>query len=104
MKSNQKEELVRSIIGVVIPLINKNGKALKVDNMQGIALSLEYEGFNFIYSTPFSKLETFPEYALNYGLDVWVKGEGKVLSVWWEPFDLVCFKHGDWIDKLLQNK
>jgi len=102
MNIKEKEKIVRAMIDVVIPYINKNGSALKDENSPGKALQLEVREFNLIYSTPFTRLEILPGEFAKYGLNVWANGQGKVLSVWWEPFDLRCFKNGQWVDKILQ--
>ena len=59
------------------------------------------EEFSCVYSTPFTRLESLPGQFESYGHDICVSGKGKVLSVWWEPFDLRCFKDGEWANKLL---
>ena len=102
-KCNSKtEDKVKAIIETAVSYVCKNGTPMFVENVPGKAIQLKHDKFMFVYSTPFTRLETLPGIYENYGLDIWVEGEGKVLSVWWEPFDLRCFKNGEWVNKVLQ--
>jgi hypothetical protein len=38
-----------------------------------------------------------------YGVDIWADGAGKVFSAWWEPFEIVVLKDGDWVRELLED-
>ena len=47
-----------------------------------------------------------PNEGYGYGLDIWVRGEGKVLNVLWsegQPMKIVSFRRGDWEAEFLER-
>ncbi len=103
---DEKEHLVRQIIKVAIKLLNDHGTFIKIGNIDGRLLTVKKGNLETMYTTPFNKFE-----GVDYLLDVWLKGTGKVLSLRWAGYtdypsnpndiDIVGFKRGDWINTLL---
>lgn len=81
--------------------MSRNAEMKEAAGITGKVLQGEYRNMSFFYTTLFNQVEILPCVFANYGLDVWVENQGKVLSIWWDPLEVVKFKRGDWIDKIL---
>ena len=78
LNKDEKEHLVRQIVKVAIKLLNEHGTFIKVGNIASRSLNVNKNDLEISYMTPFNKLE-----GVDYLLDVWLKGTGKVLSLRW---------------------
>jgi hypothetical protein len=96
LKRTENEALARQIIAVSLNLLDERGYTEDEFGGQGLVRCLDMEDIKMIHTNPFSKLIGMP--APN-GLDIWWKR--KVFSVWWDPFEIINFKYGEWMNELV---
>lgn len=87
-----KEALARRIKDSAQKMVRGQGILETISG--GQVLSLDTQTISIVHTTPFSG---FPGAPANYGIDIWVAGR-KVFSVWWEPFQVVAFHYGEWMN------
>lgn len=105
---DEKDYLIREIVKSAIKLLNDEGVFIKVRNLESRPISVKKGNMEVMYTTPFNKLED-----VNYLLDIWLKGSGKVLSLQWDTYvdhqdnpneiDIIGFKKGDWVRSLIEQ-
>ena len=87
-----KEALARRIKDSAQTMVRGQGILEAISG--GQVLSLDTQTISIVHTTPFSG---FPGAPANYGIDIWYAGR-KVFSVWWEPFQVVTFHYGEWMN------
>lgn len=99
--SQKREALIRSIRDRCLRYVKQNGEFMTTASTSGHPLGATLGTIQMAYTTRFVKVTYLPA---PEGLDVWAELNGKyqkVLSVWWDPIDLVSFKNGSWVDDIL---
>lgn len=99
MKSQRydRSAVAREVISTLVPLV-QSSLGGHVPGTGGVPdhSTLNIFDLDVVY-VPYAHLD--PVIGRSQGLlDVWCKGQGKVLSVAWEPLTIVGFKGGPWIE------
>ena len=92
LSKKDKENLAKRIKDSALEMIRAQGAIETVSG--GKVISLDTPAFSIAHTTPFSG---FRGVRAPYGLDIWHE-RLKVFSVWWEPFEIVAFRYGDWMN------
>lgn len=99
-----KEVLIRRIIGACLQHIAERGVFIDIANLASThPKEVTLGSISILHTSRFCRI---PAFAGKDVLDVWAPHNGKVkkvLSVWWEPLEIVSFKRGEWIDELLNS-
>jgi len=96
---DEKIALARQIAEVAVALVIREGVTEHFDQTGGTMRNLTYGRFRMTYITPEALVFGGPA---PYGIDIWDPMR-KVFSAWWEPFEVVSFRRGDWIYELVPN-
>jgi len=96
---DEKIAIAQRITATAVALVIRDGTLGRFDQTGGTHRSFTHGRFRMIYTTPESLCIGSPA---PYGLDIWDQ-TGKVFSTWWEPFEVVAFKRGDWVYELVPD-
>lgn len=101
---SDKDVLIRRIIGVCLHHIAERGVFVDIANLSsGRPKEVTLGSISILHTSRFCRI---PGLGGKDVLDVWATHNGKtrkVLSVWWEPLEVVSFKRGEWIDEILSS-
>lgn len=101
LKREERLFLARQVIDHSLALIAKDGEFVEIKNIDTRPKGLTTGNFHLMLTTPFNKIKD-----INYILDIWHEGKGKVFSVHWDKpsnLDIVNFKKGDWLVEFLSR-
>jgi hypothetical protein len=96
---HQKIALAQRITEVAVAFVIRNGTVERIDQTGGTQRTFKRGRFMMLYTTPESLFIGTPA---PYGLDIWNE-TGKVFSAWWEPFEVIGFRRGDWVHDLVPD-
>ncbi len=102
LKKEDKIKLAKQLRDKAIDIYEK-GIKLKENNRssRNDIISVEHKKLSILYNTPFHKLKGAPG---DYLLTTWCrKMGGKVFYVYWEQFEIVTFKYGEWMNTLIPD-
>jgi len=100
INKEEKKYLSRLIIDKALQLIEKEGKFIEIKNIDTKPKGVKKGKLDIQITTPFNKLE-----GVNYLVDIWLEGKGKVFSASWSELDnfhIINLKRGDWITILFK--
>lgn len=98
MTSVNRIGYARNVVESLVPLVERIGKRVEMPGFGGRALEARINGIAILLSRFGS-----PSSAGGAGgnlLDLWKAEGGKVLSVRWEPFNLIRFESGPWMETI----
>lgn len=100
MPRHDRSAVAKMAIKTLLPLIKSNG--VSRDSLPDEPSSLVYTTGDFLMCLTDGYVVGSEKRRPPLMLDVWIRGENKVLSVAWEPIRIIRFKPGEWIALLAE--
>ena len=96
LPKKEKLQLAQRIKEQSLKIVHDAGTDVEISGQQ--CRESEYQGLKILYSPSSARYDGKPADNM---LDIWQ--DDKVFSVVWEPFKIVNFQYGEWMNTILPN-